>query len=122
MEIEVGEYVRLARNQGINKIIEIEDDTKYVLDEMIVDEYGDMAWYIDKNKLKDEVIKYSKNLIDLIEVGDYVNGFEVADFYLDVKTKERTYCSTVIGNFSNKEIKSIVTKEQFKSVEYRLEE
>lgn len=25
-EIEVGEYVRLARNQGINKIIEIDED------------------------------------------------------------------------------------------------
>ena len=37
--IEVNEYVRLARNQGINKIIDKEDDG-YILESEIADSTG----------------------------------------------------------------------------------
>ena len=67
-----------------------------------------------------DVIKASHNIIDLIEVGDYVNGEKVIlknEGYIKVGTG-RDYI--VVNN--EKFIKSIVTKEQFSSMEYRLGE
>lgn len=72
-EIKVNEYVRLERNQGINKIIEIEDK-RYILDEDIADEYGDATCVLEEYQLKDEVKKHSPNLIDIIEERRYINN------------------------------------------------
>lgn len=64
-DIEVGEYVRLARNQGINKIIDIYDK-KYELETDIANEWGEFTCILEEYQLKDEIINYSKHLIDLI--------------------------------------------------------
>ena len=72
MEIEVGEYVRLARNQGINKIIDEDDDGFLVLDEIIADEYGEECFEISLQDVDKEIVKHSKNIINLIEVGDII--------------------------------------------------
>lgn len=68
MEIKVGEYVRLARNQGINKIIDEDDDGFLILDEIIADEYGDECFEISLQDVDKEITKHSFNLIDLLEV------------------------------------------------------
>ena len=68
MNIKVGEFVRLARNQGINKIIDEDDDGFLILDEMIADEYGDECFEISLQDVDSEITKHSFNLIDLIEV------------------------------------------------------
>lgn len=64
----------------------------------------------------------SFNPIDIIEVGDYVNGRKVyqvgynfQDDYV-LKMSESNYEDFIFPN----EIKSIVTKEMFSSIEYRL--
>ena len=64
-----------------------------------------------------DIINASYNIIDLIEVGDYVNGERVINIikkhkYLEVSDEE------VI--IDEKDIKSIVTKEQFESMEYKI--
>lgn len=121
-EIKVGEYVRLARNQGINKIEEIEDDV-YILEYDIADEWGDLTCEIAKYKLKDEVLKHSFNIIDLIEEGDYVNG-EIINGISEEDGKRLVYHGAYSFmdevHFRNEDIKSIVTHEQFKSVEYEV--
>ena len=71
-DIKVGEYVRLARNQGINKIIDEDDDGFLILDEMIADEYGDECFEISLQDVDSEITKHSFNITDLIEVGDIV--------------------------------------------------
>lgn len=124
-EIKVGEYVRLARNQGINKIIEIEDN-RYILDDSIADEYGDLTCVLEKHKLKDEVLKHSENIIDLIEVGDYVDKRLV----LQVDYKNKNVCLLISFTdtkantntmwYGQEDIKSIVTHEQFEQVEYKI--
>ena len=76
MDIKVGEYVRLARNQGINKIIDIKDGF-FILDIDIADEWGDETWRIEHNKIDEEILNHSEEPIDLIEVGDYVNGEKI---------------------------------------------
>lgn len=72
MEICIGEYVRLARNQGINKIIDEDDDGFLVLDEIIADEYGEECFEISLQDVDKEIVKHSKNIINLIEVGDII--------------------------------------------------
>ena len=63
--------------------------------------------------LLDEVIKSSPNIIDLIDVGEYVNGECVIGVdSIEVYTKD--------GMYLNENIKSILTKERFKSMEYKI--
>lgn len=63
------------------------------------------------------VDNFSDNPIDLIEVGDYVNG-EIVN---DVNLGNRNYVFCGLHRIYANEIKSIVTKEQFNSVKYEVE-
>lgn len=72
-----------------------------------------------------DIIKSSDNLIDLIEVGDYVNGKRVYNIsivdglkYLDVEVEDYLSDTPFINA---DQITSIVTKEQFESVKYEVE-
>ena len=80
-----------------------------------------------KELLNEIITKHSKNLIDLIEKGDYVNGQRVIEL-IKLNNKEVSICV-----FKNKEymyceilkedgIKTILTHEQFEQNCYRLEE
>ena len=71
--------------------------------------------------------KHSHNIIDLIEVGDYVNGHLVVGFNEEVdingyKYKEIEIESDHLINHYLKleDIQTIVTHEQMKSIEYRV--
>lgn len=124
-EIEVGEYVRLARNQGINKIIDIYDK-KYELETDIANEWGEFTCILEEYQLKDEIINHSKQLIDLIECGDFVNGYKVISVDYDVMN-DTTECieldlnSNYQYNFiSIRQIQTILTKEQFEANCYKV--
>lgn len=71
--------------------------------------------------------KVSEEPIDLIEEGDYVNGYKVLE-KTKIKNNEMQICILKDNNCSNwrtvnnMTLKSIVTKEQYKQIEYRLEE
>ena len=63
------------------------------------------------------IVKHSSNLIDLIEVGDYVNGKYVDKIgqYKDGKS-----IIALIGIIDEADIKKVVTKEQFESISYKV--
>ena len=69
--------------------------------------------------------KFYDNPIDLIEVGDYVNGYRVYSGgenhfdYILTWDEERDYYMKI--ELPSVDIKSIVTKEQFNSVKYEVE-
>ena len=78
-------------------------------------------------------IKTSYNIIDLIEVGDYVNGSKLSSidyaedrdgncdklhFYYSFEDSD----NDVNEYYEKLDIKTIVTKEQFSNIEYRLGE
>ena len=117
MEIEVGDYVR-DKDGEIHKIIEINNPN----DEL-------WTYYKFENNMgnyKETIIKHSKNIIDLIEVGDYVNGYKVIGVTLDpapsgkcvdIDCDKPSYESYLF----EEQIYSIVTKEQFASMEYKVE-
>ena len=82
-----------------------------------------------ENFALNEIVKTSPNIIDLIEVGDYVNGNRVIE--IDNKSKdifnkyllvEETDYDNYNISYSNNDIKSIVTKECFESMEYKVKE
>ena len=124
--IEIGEYGRT--NLGnIIKFAWFQDengitykDKVILVDEMIKNTKP--YYYFKKNEF---IKNHSKNIIDLIEVGDYVNEGKVLDICECEYGGEKVIH---IGGFClpkriyDNEIKSIVTKEQFANVEYRLEE
>lgn len=107
-EIEIGEYVRTV--EGYIDIFKDINDEKNIA-------------RCEKNKYwLNSIIKHSKNIIDLIKKGDYVNGYEVEDIYFIGNKK----VLALNGDFTNSkcfecsEIKTIVTKEQFKNIEYKV--
>ena len=111
--MKLGDYVRLDRCQGINRIDEEDVIGTFYLEHAIYNEWGDETFKLDTN----DVIKSSPNIIDLIEKGDYVNGLKVNKKYEDrvvINTRDE-----IIVWFEY-QIKSIVTKEQFKSMEYKI--
>ena len=67
---------------------------------------------------KEDIVKHSKNIIDLIEVGDYVNGKLI--HHTDIR-KNSAYVYYGNGRtFTDYQIKSIVTKEQFDRIKYEV--
>ena len=75
---------------------------------------------------RDEITKASFNIIDLIEVGDYVNGYKVKGFndIGQIIYSKDAYGGgySYVANFKNEDIKSVVTKEQFESNCYKVVE
>ena len=118
MELKEGMYVRTKDGK--------------IFDCYVSEQMGKPIYYPKSSKTNgyidyEEVYKKSKCIIDLIEVGDYVNGLRInsiteVDENHDVRLVRNltTYGDNDIS-FSNEEIKSIVTKEQFESVKYEVE-
>ena len=119
-DIEVNEYVRLARNQGINKIIDIYDK-KYELETDIANEWGEFTCILEEYQLKDEIINHSKHLIDLIEVKDVIK-YRINNISTTLETKG--YVEGIVDisdeemlqrikSDKNYHILEILTKEQY---------
>ena len=122
-KLELGMYVRTKWGY-ICELININDFRE-----------PSMKYGVEANYLKDvmfigdeDILKASHNIIDLIEVGDYVNGYYVSKIwksgeithYVDEKPIQRKEKQITIQapsyggiiHLHNEDIKSIVTKEQ----------
>lgn len=70
-----------------------------------------------------EIVKHSFDIIDLIEVNDYVNGNKVIDIaqapVKAVYTEDREQRLALIP-IVNEQIEIVVTKEQIKQIEFRI--
>lgn len=102
-EIKVGEYVRT--NSGLIDKCETADIDKIT-----------NAWVMDFSGIK----AHSFNLIDLIEVRDFVNGYKVIEI-----NKEEKYVVADNKDYGehciyDTEIKTILTKEQYKRDCYKV--
>ena len=92
--------------------------------EPVIDRYYNEGKHLNSFEIEHYVKKHSKNIIDLIEVGDYVNGKLVSnvdkvDNTNFIEWDDGDMCSTEIPN--DKFIHSIVTKEKFLQAEYKIE-
>ena len=116
MKLEVGMYVRKV-NGNIEKITGVQD-VKYTTG---IQRYFSCSEPEECFSTEDDITKASHNIIDLIEVGDYVNGYKLLYqdshySYFDIDTCDWIYIK------KDEQIKSIVTKEQFESMEYNVNE
>ena len=117
-DIQVGEYVRTSYGEIGTYIGE---DTKFGMYDYDVNGNKSSCIYY-------ELVKHSFNIIDLIEVGDYVNGEKVEEIKepsLANDYNRLVFCNEREGEYNlffNRDIKSIVTKEQFETMKYKLEE
>ena len=127
MKINKGMYIRTKK--GIIR--------KWSEYDVLIKEWEDRFNYNDEDGdlnfvFEDEIAKYSNNIIDLIEVGDYVNGNKVTKLGFD---KLLLHCKTIECHqedlsrgyegvtfvYTNNDIKDVVTKEQFNSMKYVVE-
>lgn len=128
MKLEEEMYVRFKDKRGshyIRKITSVNTEYPGKL-------YAGM--YIDKTanncngvSLKN-IINASRRLIDLIDKGDYVNGYKVLWVY-NTETAKSEPLYVVIDNHDGglskimeEDIKDVVTKEQFNSMKYEVKE
>ena len=119
-EIKIGEYVRINNDfrliaLGIGKVIRINQDTIYVK----------MNFELPIAFKIDNIANHSKNIIDLIEVGDILEikeGNDICYLGLEKDTTTVNY-SDIKESIKNRECEllSILTKEQYNQNCYRLE-
>lgn len=64
----------------------------------------------------EDIIKASYNIIDILEVGDYVNGMPVLH-----KENDELVCGLLL-RYKEENIENIVTKEQFEQMAYKVGE
>lgn len=114
--MEVNDYVRTEWGD-IERIVRVDNDN--IIVEIEEDEDGRTY---SKMCYKEEIIKSSPNIIDILEVGDYVNGYLIIEKdinnelrYIDLKDRNMKYVKYL-------DIKSIVTKEMFSSIEYEVKQ
>ena len=128
MKLKVGMYVRT--NDGyINKIKKVNQFNVLV--------YGRDLFGEELNIPNNEITKASYNIIDILEVGDYLNGFKVSKIErydtntiikignstFNVLEGEKIYTPSYDNNNGYEKIeklKSIVTKEQFEQMTYKV--
>ena len=124
--MKVGDYVR-TKNKApfepsqIAKITDMKKDEGYKNQYFITLDHNLPTTY-NFHIYSEDVIKSSSNIIDLIEVGDYVNGYKVG-YIDDCKGAMRQFHyddenpNDDVGHWEE-EIKTIVTKESMESVTY----
>ena len=122
MELKEGMYVR-TKDGTIDKITKDENGIcSCPTSNCVYCEHHILATFI--------ITKASYNIIDLIEVGDYVNGYRV-DFVENIDspiiTIKKVFCEEYTKDlysktFNIKDIKSIVTHEQMESMSYKVGE
>ena len=114
--MKVGDYVR-TKKDGIGKIMSFsyQEDDECCFIELPNRRTGIKQF---------NIIKSSPNIIDLIEEDDFINQIRVSEIIKKTKDSIRFMadsdyeCSTEL---KKEKIKTIVTKEMYSSVEYRVE-
>ena len=137
MKLEAGKWCR-TKEGTIFKIIggnvdmwEIDIDYSY-LSKCENEDYNSYAYNKNNSLFEDLVVKASYNIIDILEKGDYVNGSKILGFENEyIKEDDKFVPFGIITEncylnnnswFTEKDIKSIVTKEQFESMKYEVGE
>ena len=130
-KIEVGEYVRTKDGY----IIKVDENTN-IFNLGYKEQYVDMETTKYGFTCEQEIVKHSKQLIDLIKVGDIVNGMEVLDIKKIVKdiepfktiySKEKISICVFISeagayyiDVKDTDIETILTKESYMANCYKV--
>ena len=115
-ELKAGEYART--NGRIYKVLDMDNVFLYVDKEVrYSEEYNASIDYINRDEY--EIEKHSQNIIDLIEEGDYVNGYKVLEID-DIRNSNKKAFTIFERNghcyvrlWKNEDIETILTKEMY---------
>ena len=109
MKLEVGQFARL-KSGYIVKVLNVKDDwietdTKFIT-----------------RTFPKDFVKASYNIIDILEVGDYVNGYPI---YEIVEYEDDTRAIVIDDDnksiiWKKQDIKSVITHEQIEQMEYKV--
>ena len=118
MELKPNMYVRT--DEGIRKIIE-DYDEGYELDKNLHYLYPE-GHDLYKDDLEELDIKASRNIIDLIEVGDVITTNNLCGEVtkIDIENNKIWIACCDYETCRIEDVKSIVTKEQFESMSYEV--
>ena len=108
MKLEVGQFARL-KSGYIVKVLNVKDnwietDTKFIT-----------------RTFPKDFVKASYNIIDILEVGDYVNGVEVINIDDEWITMSDMQVP-ILKSIANGMIKSVITHEQMEQMAYKVGE
>ena len=125
MKLEVGMFIRTPL--GIDKI-ECFNKENVIGYGFITKANHYLLWHKEDNKFsidgecfEKEEIKTSHNIIDIVQVGDYVNGYKITDIDCYEYETELFYdTGDFINSFVEEQIKSIITKEQMEQMVYKV--
>ena len=117
MSFNIGDYVRykyenciyIGKIKFISEVMGFEETLQLDIDTCM------------EEILKEDIIKSSPNIIDLIEVGDYVNGVEVENIDDEWITMSDTKVP-ILKSIANGMIKSVITHEQMEQMAYKVGE
>lgn len=114
--MKVGEYIRTKQGY-IAKLININREFGLLeFDKPIYKENYKPSNIISFVKFNKRYLKSSEEIAELIQVGDYVNGHEITEIWEDAEHYRFAGCNYHF-QITDKDIISIVTKEQYESVE-----
>lgn len=115
MKLEVGQFVRTKDGK--------------IFDCYVSEQMGKTIYYPKRSKTNgyidwNEVYKKSENIINILEVGDYVNGYPVYEI-IEYEDNTRAIVigddnKSIIWEESSQYIKSIVTHEQMEQMAYKV--
>lgn len=135
-KIEVGEYIR-TKNKGMLKVCSLRK-TPYGYLCGTTDNENISHFTIGKgghSEIKNNIIKHSKNIIDLIEVGDLIQydsnnyGTDIIEVVTENCNVNEDYedgigfvCTALDSCIRTERIKSILTHEQYENNCYKVKE
>ncbi len=120
--IEIGDWIR-SKDGFIGRVRRITYDDMEKSNYYICEKDNVMA-----SNYLENIAKHSKNIIDLIEVGDYVNGHLVVEISKNAYNQKLVITEidgkygAIRHHYLERSIKTVVTHEQFASIEYKVEE
>ena len=116
MKLELRENIYVRTKDGIIAKVDYIDDNTIFFDKDLYRTYGDSIDFLEKDNLE-RIIKASYSIIDILEVGDYVNGL-----YINSIDKEEGTVICYTSTFFEEDIMTIITHEQMEQIAYKVEE
>ena len=118
MDVKDNEYIRTI--QGTIARIE---DTEFDICFNGIGEVMYKHWVEDfggSHVIYEKITTHSFNKIDLVEVGDYINGYRILEIHEALATDDERILDIGYGMaIFNENVETIVTKELIKANEYR---
>ena len=125
MKLDLRENMYIRTKDGIIAKVDYIDDNTIFFDKDLYRTYSDGINFLEKDNLE-RIVKASYNIIDILEIGDYVNGNKIGyiddcegtmrEFYYDYENPNED-----VGHWQE-EINSVTTHEQMEQMAYKVEE